>query len=174
MFAKHNRELDQKTMLRVLTRKSEASREMIENRQYAALPGVEELVRGLWRHYPLAICSGALREEIEPMLEGINLRDCFPVIVSAEDVKKGKPSPEGYLLTVELISKQSGRQLTPKDCLIIEDAPTVIRSVKAEGFQTMGVATSYPIKALSDANYVVTRLTPSEVLKQIPTLKIGV
>jgi hypothetical protein len=38
----------------------------------------------------------------------------------------------------------------------------------------MGVATSYPIKALSDANYVVTRLTPSEVLRQIPTLKIGV
>src|ERR1700723_2174994 len=101
MFAKHNRVLDPKTMLRVLTRKSETSRELIESRQYAALPGVEELVRGLWRHYPLAICSGALREEIEAMLEGVRLRDCFGTIVSAEDVTVGKPDPQGYLLTIK-------------------------------------------------------------------------
>jgi HAD superfamily hydrolase (TIGR01509 family) len=174
MFAKHKRSLDPKTMLRVLTRKSEMSRELIEQRQYAALPGVEELVRGLWRHYPLAICSGALREEIEPMLEGINLRDCFPVIVAAEDVTKGKPDPEGYLLATELVRQKHGIKITPKDCLIIEDAPTVIRSANAEGFVTLGVATSYPMEALAHARYRVSRLKPAEVLQQIPSLKIGV
>jgi beta-phosphoglucomutase len=174
MFAKHHRAPDPKTMLRVLTRKMEISREMIEARQYSALPGVEELVRGLWRHYPLAICSGAMREEIEPMLEGINLRDCFPVIVAAEDVKKGKPNPEGYLLAVELVQKQTGLKFGPKDCLIIEDAPTVIHTVNAEGFHTLGVATSYPLEALSHAKYKVARLNPAEVLRQIPMLKIGV
>jgi HAD superfamily hydrolase (TIGR01509 family) len=173
MFAKHNRVLDAKTSLRVLTRKMEVSRAMIEARSYSALPGVEELVRGLWRHYPLAICSGAMREEIELMLEGVNLRDCFQVIVAAEDVKAGKPSPEGYLLTTSLISEKHGLKLTPKDCLIIEDAPTVIRSVKQAGFKTIGVATSYPLSALTDADYAVSRLTPSEVLKHIPHLKLG-
>jgi beta-phosphoglucomutase len=174
MFAKHNREMDPKTSLRVLTRKMEASQALIEAREYAALPGVEELVRGLWRHYPLAICSGAMREEIEPMLEGVNLRDCFPVIGAAEDVKKGKPNPEGYLLTAELVRQRTGLKFANKDCLIIEDAPTVIRSVNAEGFATLGVATSYPLSALAHAKYSVSRLTPAEVLKQIPTLKIGV
>jgi len=173
IFAKHKRELDPKSSLRVLTRKKEAMQAMIEKRQYAALPGVEELVRGLWRHYPLAICSGALRDEIELMLEGINLRDCFPVIVAAEDVSVGKPSPEGYLLTTRLVAEHNGSHLAPKDCLVIEDAPTVIRSVKAEGFQTLGVATSYPLSALTDAHYSVARLLPAEVLKQIPQLKIG-
>src|SRR6187399_2427232 len=74
LFASRGRELDPKTFLRVMTRKSEVMRELIERRQYKALPGVEEFVRGLWRNYPLAICSGALREEIETMLEGIALR----------------------------------------------------------------------------------------------------
>ena len=61
----------------------------IFDRKYKALEGVEEFVRGVWRHYPLAICSGALREEIEAMLEGVSLRDCFSVIVAAEDVTVG-------------------------------------------------------------------------------------
>jgi HAD superfamily hydrolase (TIGR01509 family) len=174
MFAKHKRPLDPKTMLRVLTRKSETSRELIESRQYAALPGVEELVRGLWRNYPLAICSGALREEIESMLEGVNLRDCFPVIVAAEDVTKGKPDPEGYLLAAELVRQKTGLRFSPADCLVIEDAPTVIKSVNAAGFHTLAVATSHPLEELAHAKWRVTRLTPTQVLKQIPNLKIGV
>src|SRR5207253_2513096 len=79
----------------------------------SALPGVEEFVRGLWRNYPLAICSGALREEIEAMLEGVNLRDCFRVIVAAEDVTVGKPDPQGYLLTTRLLAEKTKAALTP-------------------------------------------------------------
>src|SRR5438093_807619 len=59
MFQRHHRPLDPKTFLRVLTRKGEAMMDMIRRRKYAALPGVEEFVRGVWRNYPLAICSGA-------------------------------------------------------------------------------------------------------------------
>src|ERR1700730_1073397 len=128
VFEKHKKTLDPKTFLRVMTRKSEAMMELIQNRQYHALPGVEEFVRGLWRHYPLAICSGALREEIEAMLEGISLRDCFPIIVAAEDVTVGKPDPQGYLLTLKLLGEKAGRALRPEESLIVEDAPTVIRS----------------------------------------------
>ena len=60
------------------------------------------------------------------MLEGMSLRDCFPVIVAAEDVTVGKPDPPGYLLTAKLVSeKVKNRVLKPADCLIVEDAPTV-------------------------------------------------
>src|SRR4051812_36432321 len=74
IFAARSRELDPKTFLRVMTRKSEAMMELIRRRKFEALPGVEEFVRSLWRHCPLGICSGALREEIEAMLEGVALR----------------------------------------------------------------------------------------------------
>jgi HAD superfamily hydrolase (TIGR01509 family) len=173
IFEKHDKPLDPKTFLRVMTRKSEAMMELIQGRKYHALPGVEAFVRAVWRTYPLAICSGALREEIEAMLEGINLRDCFHVIVAAEDVTVGKPDPQGYLLTTKLLSEKIKASLAPADCLVIEDAPTVIRSTRAVGYKVLGVATSYPLEKLSDAHYAVKSLEPQVVQRVIPELKLG-
>ena len=115
------------------------------------------------------------------MLEGVALRDCFSVIVAAEDVTVGKPDPQGYLLTLRLLSEKIGRSaahpeaqgpvLKPADALVIEDAPKVIRGVKAVGFPTLGVATSYPLMKLTDADWQTQSLRPEEVLEQVPQLK---
>lgn len=171
VFKTHQRDLDPKTFLRVMTRKSEVVMDLIRRRKFNALDGVEEFVRGLWRHCPLAICSGALREEIEAMLEGISLRDCFSVITSAEDVAVGKPDPSGYLLTVKRLNEKLKRELEPTNCLVIEDAPTVIRSVKAAGFPTLAVAGSYPVDKLADADHATRSLQLADVLAQMPVLK---
>jgi beta-phosphoglucomutase-like phosphatase (HAD superfamily) len=64
--------------------------------------------------------------------------------------------------------------LKPGDCLIVEDAPAVIRSVKAEGFPTLAVATSYAPSSLGDADWVCESLRPEEVKRKIPELKLGV
>jgi HAD superfamily hydrolase (TIGR01509 family) len=172
IFKIHGRALDPKTFLRVMTLKSEKMRELIEGRRDLALPGAEEFVRGLWRNYPLAVCSGALREEIELMLEAAALRDCFSVIVSAEDVTVGKPDPQGYLLTSKLIGDKIKRSLKPADFLIVEDAPSVIKSVKKVGFPTLAVATTYSIEKLSDADWAVPSLKPDDVLNKLPELNL--
>jgi beta-phosphoglucomutase len=172
LFALRGRELDPKTFLRVMTRKNEVMMDLIRRRRFQPLDGVEEFVRGLWRHCPLGICTGALREEVEAMLEGLSLRDCFQVIVAAEDVEVGKPDPRGYVLAAKLLAeKHAKRSLKPQDCLIVEDAPTVVRAVKAIGFPTLAVANSYPVEKLADADYVVKNLTPEEVRKNVPPLK---
>jgi beta-phosphoglucomutase len=173
LFASRRRKLDPKTFLRVMTRKSEVMRELIARRQYKALRGAEECVRGLWRNYPLAICSGALREEIETMLEGVALRDCFPVIVAAEDVTVGKPDPQGYLLAAKLVGEKLGTKLTSHDCLIVEDAPKVIKAVHKVGFKTLAVTNTYPADRLSEAgaDWVVESLAVDEVKAEVPQLK---
>jgi beta-phosphoglucomutase len=173
IFAKRGKELDPKTFLRVMTQKSEKMMDLIQARRYHALPGVEEFIRALWWHYPLAICSGALREEIEAMLEGISLRDCFKVIVAAEDVTVGKPDPSGYLMCARQLSEKVKKELKPADCLIVEDAPTVIKSVRGVGFPVVGVATSYPAEKLAHATYVVSDLKLQTVGAAIPELKLG-
>ncbi len=173
IYRLHGRPLDAATARRLEADKAAAIQSMIDRGDFAALPGVDDLVRGLAPHYPLAICSGALRPEIERMLDGIGLRPFFPVIVAAEDVAVGKPDPSGYLLTARLLAEHAGVPLTPADCLVVEDAPTVIRSVRSAGFRAIGVATSYPIGALSDADYAVARLTPAEVRRHLPQLKVG-
>src|SRR5687768_13020884 len=172
LFAKRGRPLEPRTLLSLMALKSRAMMELIGRRQFAALPGVEQFVRDLWRRCPLGICSGALREEIEAMLEGVSLRDCFSVITAAEDVTVGKPDPQGYLMTAKLLAEKAKRSIRPQDCLVVEDAPSVIRSVKSAGFRTLGVATTYFPDKLDDADWVVRSLDPDEVLAQIPELKL--
>ena len=172
LFEKHGKTLDPRTQLRVLTHKKLAMLEQIRTRKYAALPGVEQFVRGVWRNYPLAICSGALTDEVELMLEGVSLRDCFSVIVAAEDVTVGKPDPQGYLLATNRISEKIKRDLSPQDVLVVEDAPNVIREARQVGFSVLGVANSYAPDKLADANYVATSLDCDEIHRLIPVLQM--
>jgi beta-phosphoglucomutase len=174
LLAERNVKAEPKDLSRLITRKSQVMMQLIRERKYQALPGVEELVRGLWRHYPLGICSGALREEIEAMLEGISLRDCFSVIVAAEDVTVGKPDPQGYLKCMKLVAQNAKISLEPADCLVVEDAPSVIKTVKAAGFPTLAVATSHAIEKLAEADWSVGTLEPREVKEKIAKLKLAV
>lgn len=174
VFERVGRPLDSRTLLRLLAVKSRRMREVIHEGRYAALPGVAELVRGLVRHYPLAICSGGLRDEIEAMLEGIALRDCFTIVTAAEDVEVGKPDPSGYLQTMRQLSERTGVALTPKECLVVEDAANVIASVKGVGFRTLGVAGSFSLADLAHADVRVSRLTMEEVGRVLPKLKTRV
>lgn len=161
--------IDPPTLLQLAAYKSQITRELIAERTYTALPGVEPLVRGLWRHYPLAIVTGALREEVEAMLDGIGLRDCFRAIVAAEDVLNGKPDPEGYLQAVETLARLTGTPITPDEALIFEDAPRVIERAKAAGFQTVGVPTHYGHDDLK-ADYAIRSMRPDDVRAAVPAL----
>lgn len=168
-----------RTFLALMAGKSAVMMDLIHRKKLDALPGVEELVRELWRRVPLAIVSGALREEIELMLEGVALRDCFQFIVAAEDVTVGKPDPQGYLLAMGQVSDRvvaadkARRPLRPADCLVVEDAPSVVRSVKKAGFPTLAVANTYGPGQLADATYVVDSLRPDEVKRRVPELRLG-
>lgn len=174
LLQKHSRTIDPQIFNRLMNRKSQAMTDAIHNGHFEALPGAREFIRALQPHYPLAICSGALRGEIEAMLQGIGLRDCFPIIVAAEDVTVGKPDPQGYLQTVKLLAKKIGHPLEPADCLIVEDAPSVIQNVRQAGFAVLAVPTSHPPEDLQEANYIVPNLHIDEIKKQLPDLKLHV
>jgi hypothetical protein len=89
--------------------------QLIHERRFHALPGVEEFVRGLWRTTPLAICSGALREEIEAMLEGVALRDCFSVIVAGRGRDRRQARPAGLPLDAQAdVRKDRAQRGTPE------------------------------------------------------------
>lgn len=143
-------------LLELLAHKARVARQLILDRKYEALAGVEETVRSLWRRYPLAICSGALRDEIEMMLEGVKLRDCFRVITSAEDVSVGKPDPAGYLHTIAELSRLTQKPIEPESTVVFEDAPRVIERLKPLGFRTVGVASTQSVESLAIADAVVT------------------
>lgn len=168
VFELRGRRLDGGTLGRIAGTKAGVMRRILSSGEYSARPGVGELVRALGRRYPLAICSGALRGEIEEMLEGVGLRGWFAVITSAEDVAVGKPDPAGYLRTAELVGG-----FGPGECLVIEDAPAVIARAAGVGFWTLGVVGSYPAAALSEADAVVERLGVAEVGAAFGGIRFG-
>ena len=121
-----------------------------------ALPGAAELIsRAAGAGVPLAICSGALREEIELAARTVGVRRHFRAIVTAEDVRRGKPDPEGYSLALERLGRTVGRGLDPSRTVVVEDAPAGIRAAKALGMKVLAVTNSYSADQLAEADRVV-------------------
>ncbi len=86
-----------------------------------------EAVRHAAERVPLAICSGAARAEIEPVVEAAGLLSSFRTIVSSDDVIQGKPHPEGYVKTLAVLG------VHPADALVFEDTEAGIASARDAG-----------------------------------------
>jgi beta-phosphoglucomutase len=123
------------------------------------IEGVRDFLQMLSQNkIPMAICSGALLTEIELVLEQARLRPFFEVIVSAEFVKKGKPSPEGLLLTLKKLNHGRQDAILPNQCIVIEDSHWGLEAGKAAGMHTIAVTNSYDADQLTLAEKIVTRL----------------
>jgi beta-phosphoglucomutase len=123
----------------------------------ALFPGAETLVRDAAAQVPLAIGSGALRGEIESILESAGLRGAFAAIVSAEDVAHGKPAPDTYL---QACAALAGRVpgLVPGECTVVEDSPDGVEAARRAGMRCLAVCHSAPAARLHAADVVVERL----------------
>jgi beta-phosphoglucomutase len=123
------------------------------------IEGVRDFLQMLRQNnIPMAICSGALLAEIELVLEQARLRPFFEVIVSAEFVKKGKPSPEGFLLTLRKLNRNRRNPILPNQCIVIEDSHWGLEAAKAAGMHSVAVTNSYDADQLTLAEKIVTRL----------------
>jgi HAD superfamily hydrolase (TIGR01509 family) len=76
---------------------------------------------------PVAIASGGPRDVVVRSLEVSGLKPLFPVVVSADDVVHGKPSPDMFLLAAQLMG------VSPERCLVFEDAEPGMRAAEAAG-----------------------------------------
>jgi HAD superfamily hydrolase (TIGR01509 family) len=103
----------------------------------------------------VAVCSGALRAEIELAARKIGLLEDFRVIVSAQDVSRGKPDPEGYDLARRRLSAATGRRIAAARCVAIEDAPAGIEAATGAGMKVLAVTNSYAAEKLTAADRVV-------------------
>jgi beta-phosphoglucomutase len=112
---------------------------------------VREAVRFAAERVPLAICSGAARAEIEPVVEAAGLAECFRAIVTSDDVVRGKPDPEGYLNTLRLLDD-------PNDALVFEDTEAGIASARAAGLRVIAKLGTLDPQRLRDADELVDRI----------------
>lgn len=129
-------------------------------------PGVADFIYQLrTAQLPMALVSGALKQEIETVMQRANLRSAFSLLVAGDDIRASKPEPDGYLLAVEQLRDILGdASLKPQDCLVIEDTPAGIEAAKRAQMPVVGVANSYPFHMMQrQANWTVDYLMELEL-----------
>ncbi|MGB7293589.1 MAG: HAD family phosphatase [Thermodesulfobacteriota bacterium] len=149
-----------------LMQKKSDSYEKLIRQDIKIFPGVIDFVNSAYKKYLLGIGSGALKHEIEFILDYIGIRDRFSVIVSAEDVHKCKPDPEVFVKTLLKINKkvpQGSKPIRPSECLVIEDSSAGIRAARAARMRTLAITNSYAGCKLAEANVVADSLLDVEI-----------
>ena len=138
---------------RLSLRKEALYREVVREQGIALLPGVEPWLRALCEaKIPCVIASSTHRENIMVTLEVLGLGNFFSALVTAEDVKRGKPDPEVFLTAAGKLG------VAPAGCVVFEDALVGIAAARAAGIRVVAVTTTEPRDKLVYANRVVDRL----------------
>jgi beta-phosphoglucomutase len=113
------------------------------------VPGAAEFVAmAVEEGHRLAIVSGALRREIELVLERADLRRHFGEIVSAEDVSTCKPDPQGFIRAREAVGVPAER------CVVVEDSLPGLAAARAAGLRCAMLTTSHAEDALAAGDAV--------------------
>jgi mannitol-1-/sugar-/sorbitol-6-phosphatase len=130
-------------------------READDQEGVAVMPGAAELLKTIPERCWCVVTSGT-RYLATARLKLANL-PTPKVLVSANDVSKGKPDPEPYLMGAKLLG------IKPAECLVVEDAPAGIRAAHAGGMKAIGITSTYPASGLQEADAVIRKLAQIKV-----------
>ena len=126
-------------------------------------PGVKDFIKTVRNKYRLAIASGALRHEIEFVLRYAGIHSAFELIVSAEDVRYGKPDPECFNKTLEGLNGEGMQEIMAEECLVIEDSIAGIEAAHSAGMKCIAVTNTYGQDRLTMADMVVKSLVEIKI-----------
>jgi beta-phosphoglucomutase len=128
----------------ILERKTDRYRELADGS--TVTDEAREAVRKAAEVVDVAVVSGSARAEIQPVLAAAGLADSITLIVSADDIARSKPNPEGYLIALHLLGVQPG------EAVAVEDSEAGVAAAKAAGLYCVGVTTTQPAERLAEAD----------------------
>lgn len=114
-------------------------RRLVRERGIAPLPGVTRWLAafadGGWRQ---AVASAAPRANVDAIVAALGIGAFFGALTSAEDVTRGKPDPQVYLVAAARL------EVAPDRAIVIEDAPAGLEGARRAGMRCVGVLSSHP------------------------------
>jgi beta-phosphoglucomutase len=135
---------------RISLAKESRYRDLIRASGIAPLPGVRRWLEQLQTHgWRQAVASSAPRLSLDAMLAALDVVHLFDAIVAAEDVERGKPDPQVFLLAAQRLD------VSPTRCIVVEDAPAGVEAARRAGMRVVGVRSSH---GALDADLVVSTL----------------
>ncbi|GJM41617.1 MAG: beta-phosphoglucomutase [Ardenticatenaceae bacterium] len=109
------------------------------------MPGLLPLLQAARQaNVPLAVATAAGQENIDFVMNGLQMWDSFDAIVGADDVARGKPHPDLFLLAAERLG------VPPEQCLVFEDAIAGIEAGRRANMPVIAVASAHTPNELAD------------------------
>ena len=130
------------------------------------IPGARELLNSLPRSRWAVVTSGG-RDVATLRLAHTGLPQPS-TLICAEDVRRGKPDPEGYLSAAARLGFE------PDACVVVEDAPAGLEAARHAGIRAVGVATTFDVALLAGATYVVRSLAALQISRVGESLAIEI
>ncbi len=117
------------------------------------LPGVLKLIKSLNEHrFKMALASSAPIENIQLLIRGLGINNCFQCVICDKDVTEGKPNPQVFLLAAQKLGVE------PKNCIVIEDAVAGVSAAKKAGMHCLAITNTHPRTSLTEADLIVDTL----------------
>jgi beta-phosphoglucomutase family hydrolase len=121
-----------------ISQKKEARYQLVYKPYLDLLPGLLSfLKKAKQRHIAMAIGSAAPPFNIDFVLDNLQLRNYFPVIVSGDDVQQSKPHPEVFLKAANLLG------VAPPSCIVFEDSPKGVEAAARAGMPCIVITTMH-------------------------------
>jgi beta-phosphoglucomutase-like phosphatase (HAD superfamily) len=92
------------------------------------------------------------------VLSELNLEGIFDCIVFGQEVSESKPGPQIHLLAAKKL------EVTPNDCVVIEDSPLGVRAARTAGMKCLAIANTHPRQELEEADKVVDSLEEVDLI----------
>ena len=167
LFNRDGRVVTEEYLTKLITAKATAYRAKLQQLQTLPIyPDVPKFLAQLQQQkLTIALVTGALRQQVELILQQTNLTQYFSVIIAGDDITTSKPEPDGYLLAVIKLNQQHPElNLQSHECLVIEDSIAGIEAAKRAKMQVVGIANTYPLHVLQRrANWTVDYLSEIEI-----------
>ena len=167
VFEKEGRSLEERALQQFVERKGKYFDELMKE-NLVIYPGAESFVKKLAERFPLALATGARRLEVEFILKKAKIRGLFTAIISADDVKQGKPHPESFLTALKILNERrlvDTPEIKPGECLVIEDSLHGLAAAKAAGMKGAAVTTSYSAEQLKEASLIIDTMVGFDLAK---------
>jgi len=120
----------------VLARRNLRMRELLRS-DLVPMPGLDHIISSFRDRLRLAVCTGAQREFMDIVLDGLGCHGAFDVLQASDDIARGKPNPEIYLETIRKLACR------PEECVVLEDSENGVRAGRNAGCAVIAVPSEY-------------------------------
>lgn len=107
--------------------------------RYKPIAGAMDFLQEIQsQQYPMALVTSSSQHKMQQVYTQLPIRDMFQVVITSDDVQRGKPFPDAFLLAAEKLN------MPPEKCIVFEDSLSGIEAAQAANTTVIALSTTFP------------------------------